>query len=57
MTITLYQTENEPREGLIHTYAKDENNISYNILQTDTGIIYADAVDVMPLMHTYEIAI
>jgi hypothetical protein len=36
-------------------YAEDENGVKYHILQVETGIEYAEAVDIAPCRYTYKV--
>ena len=42
-------------ENLEKHYAEDENGVRYKIRQVETGIIYDEAVDLVPCKYTYEI--
>jgi hypothetical protein len=42
-------------EKLIRHYAEDNQGNKYYIKQVETGIEYAEAVDVIPCKYTYEI--
>ena len=41
------------RPDLIKHWAEDENGVKYLILQNETGVIYAEAVDIYPCPYTY----
>lgn len=41
------------RENLEKHYAEDENGNKYYIRQVETGVEYAEAVDVVPCRYTY----
>lgn len=42
-------------ERLVRHYAEDNKGNKYYIKQVETGIIYSEAVDVIPCKYTYEI--
>lgn len=42
------------RKNLIKHYAEDENGKKYYILQNETGIEYAEAIDIYPCRYTYQ---
>lgn len=42
------------REKLERHYAEDENGVKYKIKQIETGVIYDEAVDLVPCKYTYE---
>ena len=48
---TIYPYTNE---SLIYHYAEDATGKRFCIKQVETGIIYAEAVDVYPCRYTYE---
>lgn len=57
MEIVLVRELYEERPGqkdLYITYAKDENEDRYYIIQVETGIKYEEAVDVEDAPYTYE---
>lgn len=41
------------QDKLIRHYAEDSKGNKYYIKQVETGIIYAEAVDVIPCKYTY----
>ena len=41
------------RNDLEKHYAEDENGVQYKIKQNETGIIYGEAVDLVPCIYTY----
>lgn len=43
------------RENLHKHWAEDENGVKYYIIQIETGIKYAEAVDVSPCRYTYKV--
>ena len=40
-------------EHLEKHYAEDENGVKYKIKQIETGVIYDEAVDLVPCRYTY----
>ena len=42
------------RANLEKHWAEDENGVKYYIIQVQTGIKYAEAVDVFPCRYTYK---
>lgn len=42
-------------ERLIRHYAEDNQGNKYYIKQVETGIIYSEAVDILPCKYTYEV--
>ena len=42
------------RVNLEKHYAEDENGVKYKVKQLETGIIYDEAVDLVPCRYTYE---
>lgn len=40
--------------NLIKHYAEDDNGKKYYILQVETGIEYAEAIDIYPCRYTYK---
>ena len=40
--------------NLIRHYGIDENGKHYKILQVETNVIYAEAIDVLPCRYTYK---
>lgn len=41
------------RPDLIKHWAEDENGVQYLMLQNETGVMYAEAVDIYPCPYTY----
>ena len=41
-------------EHLEKHYAEDENGVQYKIKQNETGLVYDEAVDLVPCKYTYE---
>lgn len=39
----------------IKHYAEDENGVKYKIKQNETGIVYDEAVDLIPCKYTYSV--
>lgn len=42
------------RKNLIKHYAEDENGKKYYILQVETGVEYAEAIDIYPCRYSYQ---
>lgn len=41
-------------EHLEKHYAEDENGVRYKIKQNETGIVYDEAVDLLPCKYAYD---
>lgn len=41
------------RTDLIKHWAEDENGVQYLMVQNETGVMYAEAVDIYPCPYTY----
>lgn len=42
-----------PRHDLVKHWAEDENGVQYLMVQNETGVMYAEAIDIYPCPYTY----
>ena len=51
----MIELKTEQYDKFIKHYAEDEDGVKYKIKQNETGVIYDEAIDLVPCRYNYSI--